>query len=452
MRQAMALVKEEHGNDAVILSTKDVSGGVEIVAALDPEANQYQQQKNQQNPHSNSYSNSNHGYEASRNNDNRFSQEGFSEPYSEQPYGSMPKGMQGATRQPGASYQNYDSGLAQTPGDFNHASQTGSGYAHQVSTAQNAQNQNAPGLAQIASELSDVKSMLESQLSGLAWQQTEQSDPYKVQLIKKLVQLGIGWDLSESKVAELKKVNSFSWGVILDELENEICIEEQDIIEQGGVVALVGPTGVGKTTTIAKIASRFVMRNSPNDIAIISTDTYKIGAQAQLQHFADIINVPIHVAGTQGELYALLTSLVNKKLVLIDTAGMSQRDLQLSQQITSCHQGDNLVRNYLVLSAATQRSVLNDIVNSFSQVVLQGCILTKVDEALQLGNVLTVLIEKQLPIAYMSNGQRVPEDLEKVRAKELMDKAIFLGQKNSNSNENEQAFQLGMGREISNAQ
>lgn len=405
MRQAMALVKDEHGDDAVILSTKDVAGGVEIVAALDPDANAYQQQKSQT-----------------------------------------------VSSTSGASYKNYDEPVRTRTSDFSkfqnemsaHSTSQYSAQAHSVNESQD--------LSHLASEISSVKAMLENQLSSLAWGQTEQSDPYKVQLIKKLVQLGIGWDLSEKKISALKQVNSLSWGLILDELESEIPIDDHDILEKGGIVALVGPTGVGKTTTIAKIASRFVMRNGTEDIAIISTDSYKIGAQAQLKHFADMINVPVHVASNQGELHALLTSLRMKKLVLIDTAGMSQRDLQLSQQITSAHDGDNLVRNYLVVSAATQRSVLNDIVKSFSQVVLQGCILTKMDETLQLGNVLTVLIEKQLPIAYMSNGQRVPEDLEKVRAKELMDKAIFLGQQNNNNNENEQAFQLGMGKEISNAQ
>ena len=405
MRQAMALVKDEHGDDAVILSTKDVAGGVEIVAALDPDANAYQQQKSQT-----------------------------------------------VSSTSGASYKNYDEPVRTRTSDFSkfqnemsaHSTSQYSAQAHSVNEPQD--------LSHLASEISSVKAMLENQLSSLAWGQTEQSDPYKVQLIKKLVQLGIGWDLSEKKISALKQVNSLSWGLILDELESEIPIDDHDILEKGGIVALVGPTGVGKTTTIAKIASRFVMRNGTEDIAIISTDSYKIGAQAQLKHFADMINVPVHVASNQGELHALLTSLRMKKLVLIDTAGMSQRDLQLSQQITSAHDGDNLVRNYLVVSAATQRSVLNDIVKSFSQVVLQGCILTKMDETLQLGNVLTVLIEKQLPIAYMSNGQRVPEDLEKVRAKELMDKAIFLGQQNNNNNENEQAFQLGMGKEISNAQ
>jgi flagellar biosynthesis protein FlhF len=307
-------------------------------------------------------------------------------------------------------------------------------------------------ISTMARELKTVRAMLENQLSGLAWGQTEQNDPAKVNLIKRLVQLGIGWDLSQNLVNELPAINEQAWSKILRSIESKIPLEERDILEKGGIVALVGPTGVGKTTTIAKMASRFVMRNSPNDLALISTDCYKIGAQAQLKTFAELINVPVHVAKTQGELYALLTSLSNKKLILIDTAGMSQRDLQLAEQITSGHQGLTNVRNYLVMSAATQLSVMKDIVSSFSQIVLKGCILTKVDEALQLGNVLTVLIEEKLPIVYLSNGQRVPEDLESVRINELVDRAIVLGQQNTNNALNEQALRLGMGKEISDAQ
>lgn len=380
MRQAMMLVKEEHGDDAVILSTKDTDGGVEVVAALDPDV-------------------------------------------------SAPQTHEKPTM--GATFESPE-------------------MTHSPQVQQPLQN--TAEIANMAGELKAVRAMLENQLSGLAWGQSEQNDPERVALIKRLLQLGVGWRLSQNLVNELPVANNQAWSTILASVEEKIPIEERDILERGGIVALVGPTGVGKTTTIAKMASRFVMRNSPNDLALITTDCYKIGAQAQLKTFAELINVPVHVAKTQGELYALLTSLSHKRLVLIDTAGMSQRDLQLSQQVTSGHDGVTNVRNYLVMSAATQLSVMKDIVKSFSQVVLKGCILTKVDEALQLGNVLTVLIEDKLPIAYLSNGQRVPEDLETVRTRELIDRAIVLGQQNKDSTDNEQAFRLGMGKEISDAQ
>ncbi len=383
MRLAMNLVREEHGDDAVILSTKDVENGVEIVAALDPEAMQFQEQ--QESVHSVA----------------------------------------------GSSFQ--------SPETFKASSVASTSVDNQE-------------LTKMAAEIQAVKALLENQLSGLAWGHEEQHEPHKVALIKRLLQLGIGWNLSQKLVQKVDANDDRAWSTILANIEQSIPVEERDIIERGGMIALVGPTGVGKTTTIAKMASRFVMRNAPGELALITTDCYKIGAQAQLKTFADLINVPVHVATSQGELYALLTSLAHKKMVLIDTAGMSQRALQLSQQLTSGHEGATSVRNYLVISAATQLNVMTEIVRSFGQIILKGCILTKVDEALQLGNILTLLIEEKLPIALLSSGQRVPEDLEVVRTRELIDRAIVLGHQNKNLLQDEQAFRMGMGKEISDAQ
>lgn len=138
-------------------------------------------------------------------------------------------------------------------------------------------------------------------------------------------------------------------------------------------------------------------------------------------------------------------------MILIDTAGLSQKDSQIEQQPTKTKMGLETIRNYLVMSAATQLSVMKDIVSAFGKVGLKGCILTKLDEATQLGNILTVLIEHKLPPVYVSNGQRVPEDLEPVKIRDLVDKAMVLGQQKS-VNEEEVAFRLGMGKDISDAQ
>jgi len=306
-------------------------------------------------------------------------------------------------------------------------------------------------LERMSSEIQAVKKLLEQQLSGLAWGQNELAEPNKVNLIKRLMKLGLGWELSKQLVQEVDQDADQAWSFILQEIESLIPKVERDIIDSGGIVALVGPTGVGKTTTIAKIASRFVMRYGATELALITTDCYKIGAQEQLRTFADLIGVPVYVANTQGELYSLLDALNQKRLVLIDTAGMSQRDLQLSQQLTSGHLGADKVRNYLVLSAATQLNVMRDIVNSFGKVVLKGCILTKLDEALQLGNVITVLIESSLSMAYVSVGQKVPEDLQKVQPAELVDRAVMLGQQNPVSID-DQLYRMGMLKELANGQ
>lgn len=378
MRQAMVLVKDELGDDAVIMSTRNTDEGVEVVAAIDPDS-------------------ISSGQDAKQNS-------------------SVAR----------ASYESPDS--------LNPKDQAVSGE-----------------IQKMAAELQSMKSMLQNQLSGLAWNQTEVTSPEKVGLIKRLIQLGIGWRLAQQLVDELQVINDQAWSIVLKELEDLLPESSTDIVDQGGAVALVGPTGVGKTTTIAKMASRFVMRNSANQLGLITTDCYKIGAQAQLKTFADLLGVPVHVAATQGELYSLLASMSSKKLVLIDTAGLSQKDQQLGQQPTSNQVGVDSIRNYLVMSSATQLSVMQDIVKSFGQVGLQGCILTKLDEAIQLGNVLTVLIEHKLPVSYISNGQRVPEDLEQGKARDLIDKTIVLGQQNQ-TDLDEIAFRLGMGKDISDAQ
>ena len=381
MRQAMLKVREEQGEEAVILSTRTLTEGVEVVAAIDPEAIAFQNK---------STKDSSSLFEGSR-----------------------------------STYQ--------APTDAIQAKYS----SHEID--------------KMAEELKAVRNLLEQQLSGLAWGQSELARPNKVNLVKKLMALGLSWELCQELVGDVETEADQAWSFVLQDIEARIPRFEKDIIEHGGVVALVGPTGVGKTTTIAKLASRFVMRYGANELALITTDCYKIGAQEQLKTFAELIGVPVYIANTQGELNALLESLNSKRLVLIDTAGMSQRDLQLSQQLTSAQSGQLNVKNYLVLSAATQLNVMRDIVNSFGRIKLHGCILTKIDEALQLGNVISVLVESKLPMVYVSVGQRVPEDLQKMTAEELIDRAIVLGQQNRGQDA-DLLYRIGMGKEISNAQ
>ncbi len=377
MRLAMDLVREDLGNDAVIMSTRNTSDGVEVIAAIDTDEKA--------------------NYATSDNKTNKNI----------------------ATERP---LQVLEPSLEMKK-----------------------------DIHELGNELKSMKSMLQDQLSGLAWNQSETNDPKSVALLKKLVQLGIGWELAQSLVDNVEQKSIQAWAEILRNLEDKIPTAKTDIVDGGGVVSLVGPTGVGKTTTIAKMASRFVMRNSASQLALITTDSYKIGAQAQLKTFADLLGVPVHVAATEGELYTLLGSLASKKLILIDTAGMSQKDSMMSQQPTKEKMGLNSIRNYLVMSAATQLSVMKDIVSSFGRIGLKGCILTKLDEANQLGNAVTVMIESSLPLVYTSNGQKVPEDLEIMKARELIDKAMVLGQQKNTEND-DIAFKLGMGKDISNAQ
>jgi flagellar biosynthesis protein FlhF len=188
-------------------------------------------------------------------------------------------------------------------------------------------------------------------------------------------------------------------------------VVDDKLLDDGGVFAVVGPTGVGKTTTIAKLAARFALRHGVRNVALVSTDGYRIGAREQLLTFARIIGVPMHVAADARELGDVLDSLGPRKLVLIDTAGMSRLDQRLAEQLQALAQHGDRIRILLALAANTELAALEDSVRIFGSLKPQACVLTKVDEAASLGAALSTVIRHQLPIAHLTDGQRVPEDI-----------------------------------------
>jgi flagellar biosynthesis protein FlhF len=178
-----------------------------------------------------------------------------------------------------------------------------------------------------------------------------------------------------------------------------------------GVFAVVGPTGAGKTTTIAKLAARWTMRYGSQDLALVSTDAYRIGAREQLMTYARILGASMHSPNTGKELGRVLETLSSKKLVLIDTAGMGPRDVRLNEQLTALRAGAARAQFLLALPAQGEGQALEEIIRAFAPVAPTACILTKVDEAASLGAVISTTLRHRLKIAYLCNGQRVPEDL-----------------------------------------
>jgi len=244
-----------------------------------------------------------------------------------------------------------------------------------------------------------------------------------------------------------------AWRHGLGLLSHRLAVTDDDILTEGGVVALVGPTGVGKTTTIAKLAARYALRHGPNRVALVSTDSYRIGAHEQLRIYGRILNVPVCLATNEEELRNMLEDLRDKQLVLIDTAGMSQRDLRLSKQLALL--SDSAVagipiKSYLVLSATSSVNSLNQIVQAFHAVQPQGCILTKLDESVSLGAALSAVIEHKLPVAYTSNGQRVPEDIQPARAHSLIIRGVTVMQQSGEQMQDE-SLELALGGLLANA-
>lgn len=275
-------------------------------------------------------------------------------------------------------------------------------------------------------ELKALRTMMETQMSLMNWDKEKKHSPVKTGLLKRLSELGLTVDVSKQvldKVRNNKDPQRASKEAIQALIE-AIPVASDDILKQQGIVALVGPTGVGKTTTIAKLAARYVMANNASQLALVTLDNYRIGAQEQLFNYAKILGVSVHNAKDSNELHKVLQNLYDKQLVLIDTAGMSHKDMRICEQFNTLKQGADEVRSYMVLAANAQTSALDETISAFKQTEIAGCILTKLDEAASLGGAISMLVRHKMPVSYLSDGQAVPEDLQTAYAKELVAGAL----------------------------
>lgn len=268
--------------------------------------------------------------------------------------------------------------------------------------------------ARLAEELGSIKGMLERQLAGFAWGEISRNAPVRTQLMGELLEAGfsamLARELTDGLTGDIAPQEARK--AIRQRLERELRLidSDADIIDRGGVYAIVGPTGVGKTTTTAKLAARCVVRHGADKLALITTDSYRIGAHEQLRIYGRILGVSVHAVRDAADLRQTLQELRNKHIVLIDTVGMSQRDRMVLEQ-SSLLTSAGCVRRLLVLNSTVRGDTLDDVVAAYDGPDLAGCILSKVDEAVSLAPVLDVAIRRELQVFYIANGQRVPEDL-----------------------------------------
>jgi len=285
---------------------------------------------------------------------------------------------------------------------------------------------NQSEMATMREEMNAIRQLLEHQVSGLMQQDMARRDPTRACMIDRLAGMGIERDVAEQMARFIPDDVSRqqAWQALLQMVENQMHTTNNEILRQGGVFALVGPTGVGKTTTVAKLAALGAQKYGADKVALITTDTYRIGAYEQLATYGRIIGCGVKQVKDANELAEVLYHLRNKRLVLIDTAGMSQRDLRLTEQLNTLMRNQRVdIRSYLVLSATAQINVLQETVRHFKKVQLSGCIFTKLDESLSLGEIISIAIQNRLPIGYLTNGQRVPEDIRVANAEKLVKKA-----------------------------
>ncbi|WP_250532629.1 flagellar biosynthesis protein FlhF [Caballeronia sp. AZ10_KS36] len=281
-------------------------------------------------------------------------------------------------------------------------------------------------------ELSSMREMMEEHFSGLLWGERQRRSPGNAGLTKRLFAAGFSAQLVRMVVDNMPEMESaehaMEWVQQVLESNLPVMASEDALMERGGVFALMGPTGVGKTTTTAKLAARCVMRFGASKVALLTTDSYRIGAHEQLRIFGKILGVSVHAVKDAADLQLALSELRNKHIVLIDTIGMSQRDRMVSDQISMLCGAGHPVQRLLLLNATSHGDTLNEVVQAYKsaadQPPLAGCILTKLDEATNLGGVLDTVIRYKLPVHYVSTGQKVPENLY-VATKRFLIKSAF---------------------------
>lgn len=364
MRQALRQVRDAQGPDAVILSSRKISGGVEVVAAVDYDVDV-----------------------------------------------ELPEASEQAHAAPQPTQADYAT-LAQR-----FAAQD----SNQVNHLQ----------ADVNEELRTLRRMLETQLATLAWNDLTRRAPIQTELLRQLTVLGIAHDLSAELVSQLPQRMELAEAhrLALAMLTRRIETVGERWMESGGVVAMVGPTGVGKTTLIAKLAARWVLRNGPRDLALISTDCIRIGAQEQIHTLGRLLGVQAHAIDGAADLADTLDHIGDRSLVLIDSAGLSQRDPRLADELETLANASERIETSLVISAAAQAGAIEEALEKFAPARPTTCNVTKLDEATSLGGTMSALIRAKLPLAYLSDGQQVPEDLSPARSHQLIARAVDLSKK-----------------------
>lgn len=397
MRQAMKLVRDELGADAAIIGNRRVAGGVELTAALD-----YQPPAAASKP--------NPALEAEL----RQTQARIAQARAE-----LDSPVRAAAN-PRKDRQLYGAEPAKRP------SLAEAMAAPAPAAAPAAVSQQA--LDAMRFELNGLRELLEVQLGSIAWGQLQHQRPKQAGLWRRLQRMGLPADLSRQLLERVASIADpkQAWRMLLAHLARAIRTPEEDLLEQGGVIALVGPAGMGKTTTLAKLAARYVLKYGAHNLALVSMDSFRLGAQEQIKSLGRILNVPVSLVDPGQSLLQAMAPLAGKRLVLIDTAGLPASDPALRMQLEALAAQSLNVKNYLVLAATSQSQVLKAALHAYRSCGLAGCILTKLDEAGSLGEAMALAIAQRLPVAYLADGPRIPDDLQVARAHQLVSRAVSL--------------------------
>jgi len=384
IRSAMRAIKEELGADSVILSTRTVSEGVEVVVALDYDEREFNKNNIKNN------------------------------------------GLSGDVARKESGRDHVLESIKKFNAPASPVNKSRSGIGEKISWSDDKISEENKFLSQkmmieeMRNDIKGLKSLLNSP-SGI------DDDYLKSPLLEEVFAYFNSLGLKEpiyKKFIDKSVLNvDFNNNVsrILSYIEGDLSVVSDDLIDSGGIFAFVGPTGVGKTTTIAKLSALYTIRNGSDSMALVTIDNVRVGAHDQMSSFARILNIPLYFVENKEELSRTLNELYDKKLILIDTAGLSQKDSRLTNQLDVIKDSHPLLKAYLVLSASTQYVTLDDTIRAFNNTPLAGCVITKLDEAILYGDFLSACIKNNLPISYLCSGQKIPEDISIARKDMIMD-------------------------------
>lgn len=443
IRQAMRMVREEQGPDAVILSNRRVEGGVEIVAALDFDEQSLQEKLAEQAVGGASAP----PVSAAPTQPIRVATEtakaqmprpspatidllarlrgerGPAAPRRESP--AAPAAL--AEIQPLAQLspllvEKARAALLSTP-TLQRAASTTTDTAREPPVRPNPSpaGRDTGILAELQQELRTLRKVMDMRLSEAGWQASSRNVT-RLDLLRGLCERGFSKQVALHLANRLGSLadSDAAWRQAKEILTRQLPVADDPLLDYGGIAALVGATGVGKTTTIAKLAAKFRLKHGQRQLALITVDNYRIAAHDHLNTYGRILDVPVAIASNADELQYALQGFLDKKLVLIDTAGMGQRDGRLMEQLSLLRGGAIPIKPYLVMSASTQLRGMEEVIRAFGDCQPQTCILTKMDETAHPATALSVLMQHGLPLSFVANGQQVPEDLHVARAADLI--------------------------------
>ncbi len=388
MRSALEMVKQEQGPDVLILSNRKVDGGVELVTA-----------------------------------DELSEAEAARLAERSQARRRPELAADGGERVPAAAADDLLQAPAPAP-----VSAPAARRAAPPPAEQDYLWTDAGTVQQMRDELASLKGLLEAQLSGLAWSDFGNRHPLRARLLRVLTQVGFSPGLARSLVAEVPDELDYraGWHRALALLVTRLNVAHDPILQAGGRAALLGPTGVGKTTLVCKLAARFALTHGPDAVAIVSMDDRRLGAHQQMKAFGRLIGSTVYAIRGFDELAELRDEFDQRRLVLIDTPGSAPDDARYRELVLGLDGLNAGIDLYNVISATTDYLATTRVLRASAELAVDACILTKLDEAATLGPTLSAIVESGLPLAYTSAGQRVPDDLETVAARSLIERTVEL--------------------------